>query len=146
MKKILFLLPAMMLFVSCEGPVGPMGPKGDSGLDIAFHVENVTIRSEHWKQVSIGKYATLYECIREVDVREEAYEEGLVNVYMFQWSSDSKSEVQTQLPYWIQHTDGENTWLEGYNFDFDKGTVAFYAECKNGTNPPECNFRVVVAP
>ena len=79
-------------------------------------------------------------------MREEAYERGLVNVYMFQWSTSGNSEVQTPLPYWIQHTDGSNTWLEGYNYDFDKGTVAFYAEYRNGEIPPECSFRIVVAP
>ncbi|MDR1381785.1 MAG: hypothetical protein LBJ47_09960 [Tannerella sp.] len=145
MKKVLFLLSAamMMLSVSCEGP---MGPPGEPGLDLAFHVENVTVRSGEWARVSEGRYATLYECIKDVDVRTEAYERGMVNVYMFQWNDASNSEVQTQLPYWIQHTDGGNTWLEGYNFDFDEGTVAFYVECRNGTNPPECEFRVVVAP
>ncbi|MDR2775484.1 MAG: hypothetical protein LBC19_12240 [Tannerella sp.] len=145
MKNILFLLPAVMLFVSCEGPAGPMGPKGDPGLDIAFYIESFTVKPENWKLVNIGKYATLYECIRNVDVREEAYENGLVNVYMFQ-KNNNKDEVQTQLPYWIQHTNGDNTWLEGYNFDFNEKNVVFYAECKNGTNPPECIFRVVVAP
>jgi hypothetical protein len=146
MKKLLFLLSAtMMLFVSCEGPAGPMGPQGDPGLDMAYHVENFTIRSGDWDRVSVGKYATLYECIVKVDVREEAYERGLVNVYMFQ-KDDAGNEIQTPLPYWLQHTDGANTWLEGYNFDFDKESVAFYVECKNGTNPPECYFRVVVAP
>ena len=146
MKKILFLLSTViLLFASCEGPAGPMGPPGDPA-DLAFHIENFTIRSSDWNHVSTGRYTSLYERIKDVDVTEKAYENGMVNVYMFQWNEVSESEVQTPLPYWIQHTDGSNTWLEGYNFDFDAGTVAFYVECKNGTTPPECQFRVVVAP
>ncbi len=143
MKKILFLLLAVMLFASCEGPAGR---DGIDGKDFKFHIENFTIGSNDWKYVSTGKYATLYECIKTVDVTTDAYEDGMVNVYIFQWDNASNSEVQTPLPYWIQHTDGNNTWLEGYNFDFDSKTVAFYVECKNGTTPPECDFRVVVAP
>jgi hypothetical protein len=123
-----------------------MGPKGDPGLDMAYHVENFTIEPSDWKRLSVGRYATLYECIKDVAVQEKAYENGLVSVYMFQWNDASNSEVQTPLPYWTQHTDGNNTWLEGYNYDFDKGSVAFYAECGNGANPPKCSFRVVVAP
>ncbi|MDR0698111.1 MAG: hypothetical protein LBG28_02660 [Tannerella sp.] len=69
MKKKLFLLPVMILFISYEGLAGPMGTKGDPELDMAFHVKNFTIKPEHWKHVSIGRYATLYECIRDVDVR-----------------------------------------------------------------------------
>jgi hypothetical protein len=144
MKKNLFLW-AMMIFVfaSCEGPAGRDGLDGES---IGFYVENITVKSQDWKYVSSDRYVTLYQYIVNMDIREDAYENGIVNAYLFQWNSTSKSEVQTPLPYWIQHTDGANTWLEGYNFDFDKGTIAFYVEWKNGVNPPESYFRVAVAP
>ena len=146
MKKILFLLSAaIIMFASCEGPAGRDGLNGLDG-EMTFHIENFTVKSQDWKRVSVGRYATLYECLKNVNVTEDAYEFGMVNVYMFQWNIESNSEIQTPLPYWVQHTDGDNTWLEGYNFDFDPGTVAFYLECRNGTTPPECEFRVVVAP
>lgn len=119
---------------------------GEPGADLAFHVENFTIRSGDWNRVDVGRYTTLYECLKSVDVQTEAYERGIVNVYMFQWDEASRSEVQTQLPYWIPYTEGDHTWLEGYNFDFDEEHVMFYVECRNGIAPPECDFRVVVAP
>jgi hypothetical protein len=144
MKKNLFLLSIMIFaFASCEGPAGRDGLDGES---IGFYVENIHVRSQDWTRVRTDRYTTLYQYVANVDVREDAYENGIVNAYLFQWNDASNSEVQTQLPYWIQHTDGANTWLEGYNFDFDKGTVAFFVEWQNGVNPPESYFRVVVAP
>ncbi|MDR3266644.1 MAG: hypothetical protein LBT24_03640 [Tannerella sp.] len=132
---------ALLSFVSCEGPAGHDGLDGD---DFGFYVEIFTVRSQDWERVSIGRFTTLYKYIADVDVRKDAYEGGIVQVYMFQ--TDDKNEVQTPLPYWMQHTVGENTWLEGYNYDFDEGTVAFYAEVEKGTNPPTSSFRIVIAP
>jgi len=148
MKKILLLSAVIMLFASCEGPAGRDGFDGLNGKDCecSKHIANFVIKQQDWKRVSVGRYVTLYECIKDVDIREDAYEDGVVFAFMFQWDEKNKSEVQTPLPHWTQHTDGDNTWLEGFNYDFDHGTVAFYAECRNGTNPPECDFRVFVAP
>jgi len=144
MKKFLLIFAAALLsFVSCEGPAGHDGLDGD---DFGFYVEIFTVRSQDWEYVSTERFTTLYQYIADVDVREEAYEDGIVEVYMFQWNTASDSEVQTPLPYWTQHTAGENTWLEGYNYDFDKKTVAFYAEVEKGTNPPTSSFRIVIAP
>jgi hypothetical protein len=147
MKKLLLMLTAAtLLFVSCQGPAGRDGLDGLDGKDFEFYVENFTIRSQDWRYVNSGRYTSLYEYVAEVDVSEDAYERGIVNVYLFQWNTGSNSEVQTPLPYWTQHTVGDNTWLEGYNYDFDKGTIAFYVEIEKGTTPPTCSFRVAIAP
>jgi hypothetical protein len=144
MKKFLLVFAAvLLLFSSCEGPAGHDGLDGN---DFEFYVENFTVQSRDWKYVNSRTYTDLYQYIADVDVREKAYEYGIVEVYLFQWDADNDSEVQTPLPYWMPHTAGENTWLEGYNYDFDKGSVAFYAEVKKGTNPPTCSFRIVIAP
>ena len=146
MKKILFLLSAaIMLFASCEGPAGRDGYDGEDGKDFSFHNAYFTIESRDWERVSVGRYATLYKCVRDVDIREEAYERGMVLASIFQWD-ENDNEVKTLLPFWVQHTDGDNTWLEGYYYDYDHGTVAFYVECRNGTTPPRCEFHVFVAP
>jgi hypothetical protein len=142
MKKFLLIFAAvLLLFASCEGPAGHDGLDGN---DFEFYVENFTVRSGDWKYVSEGRYTTLYQCIVKVEIGGKAYEDGIVEVYMFQ--TDNGSEVQTPLPYWMQHTVGENTWLEGYNYDFDDESVAFYAEVEKGTIPLPCYFRVVIAP
>ena len=147
MKKILFLLSFVAIFMTaCEGPPGRDGLNGTNGQDFSYYVENFTVRSQDWQFVSRGRYTSLYQCIVDVDIRAEAYENGVVQVYLFQNDASSNSEVQTPLPYWIQYTSGDNSWMEGYNYDFDQGTVAFYAEVENGITPPLCYFRVVVAP
>ena len=142
MKKILFLLvTSVMVLTSCEGPAGR---DGLDGKDFEFYYDYFTIKSQDWDRVSVGQYATLYEYVVDIKIGHDAYEKGLVLVYMFQW--EGNNEVKTPLPHWVQHSQGNNTWLEGYNYDFDAGTIKFYAECRNGTNPPECEFHVVVAP
>ena len=142
MKKFVLLLSIIaFVFTSCEGPTGPMGPPGE---EILPYNEVFTIRSQDWKHESTGRYASLYSCLVDIEIGDNAYEEGFVNVYFYQ--NNNGFEVQTPLPYWIQNTDGPNTWLEGYNFDFDAGTVVFYADWKNGERPPTCKFRVAVAP
>jgi hypothetical protein len=143
MKKFsVMFATAILLFVSCEGPAGR---DGIDGASIEFYVENFTVRSQDWIYVSTGKYTVMYQYIANVDVRYQAYDDGIVSVYMYQ-EDEEHNEVQSPLPYWTQHTVGENTWLEGYNYDFDERTVAFYAEVEKGTNPPTSSFRIVIAP
>ena len=142
MKKLVLLVSLFAFaFTSCEGP---MGPPGRPGEDVEFYVGNFTINPQEWKVIGTGKYVTFYKHVVNLDIGDYAYEKGLVNVYIFQ--DDDGNEIQSQLPYWVQYTEGENTWLEGYNFDFDAGTIAFYADWQRGERPPVCNFRVVVAP
>ena len=142
MKKLLFLFSAMiLLFASCEGPAGR---DGFDGRDLEIRNAYFTIKSQDWERVDIGTYATLYKCMKNVNIGKEAYERGIVIVSLFQWDGDF--EVKTPLPFWTQHTEGNNTWLEGYNYDYDQGTVVFYVECRNRTTPPECEFHVAITP
>ncbi|MDR2384930.1 MAG: hypothetical protein LBD80_04610 [Tannerella sp.] len=142
MKKLSITISLLSL-LSCEGPAGR---DGIDGQDFKFYVQNFTVYSQDWKYVSTGGYTTLYQYIAEVDVKKEAYNYGIVEVYMFQWDTGNDSEVQTPLPYWTQHTADGNTWLEGFNYDFDEKTIAFFVEVRNGTNPPTSKFKIVIAP
>jgi hypothetical protein len=147
MKKFsIMFATAILLFASCEGPAGRDGLDGRDGASFEFYVKNFTVVSRDWVYLSSGRYTDMYEYVVDIDVKKQAYEYGTVSVYMYQLNTASNSEVQTPLPYWTQHTAGENTWLEGYNFDFDEGTVAFYAEVEKGTYPPTSLFRIVIAP
>ena len=144
MKKFLFLFSTMiLLFASCEGPAGR---DGFDGRDLEVRNVYITIKPQKWERVDVGTYATLYKCVENVNIGMEAYERGIVIVSLFQWDQPSDVEVKTPLPYWTQHTEGNNTWLEGYNYDYDHGSIAFYVECRNGTTPPECNYHVAITP
>ena len=141
-KHVLILLSFWALaFVSCEGPIGP---PGDSGEGFIPYVKRFEVKSQDWQNFGTDEYVSFYKYIFDIDIGDNAYNNGFVNVYIFQ--NDDGNEIQTQLPYWMQYTDRGNTWLEGYNFDFDRKTIAFYADCKKGQRPPTCEFRVVVAP
>jgi hypothetical protein len=143
MKKHVFLLFGLMslAFMSCEGPIGP---PGDPGEGFVPYVKFFEVKSQDWQNYGSNDYVSFYKYIVDMDIGDKAYNNGFVNVYLFQ--IDDGNEIQTQLPYWIQYSDRGNTWLEGYNFDFDRNTVAFYADCQKGQRPPACEFRVVVAP
>lgn len=140
-KHLLFISFLAIAFASCEGPMGPPGEPGDNFLP---YVRYFTVRSSDWQQYDSDEYVHLYKYVVDMDIGDNAYNNGFVNVYLFQ--SDDGNEVQTQLPLWIQYTVAGNTWLEGYNFDFDRNSVAFYVDYRKGQRPPSCEFRVVVAP
>ncbi|MDR0573471.1 MAG: hypothetical protein LBG96_05485 [Tannerella sp.] len=144
MKRILFLLSAaIMLFASCEGPAGRDGVDGRDG-EMSFFVENFRVYANNWIHTGTGKYVSYYEYIAKIDIRDEAYAKGMVNVYIYPFPDEN---VQAPLPYWVQYTAGDNTWLEGYNYDFDSGTIKFYLDWSNGKSLPAItDFRVVVAP
>ena len=143
MKKHLLLIITFLtlIFESCEGP---MGPPGVSGEDFLPYVRYFTIRAQDWQQFDTDEYVSFYKYVVDIDIGDHAYNNGFVSVYMFQ--SDEGNEVQTPLPLWIQYTDRGNTWLEGYNFDFDRASICFYADVKRGQRPPASEFRVVIAP
>ena len=141
MEKRVFLLLSLLAlaFVSCEGPIGPPGE------GFVPYVRYFEVKSQDWQLYDSDDYVSYYKSSPvEIDIGNEGYNDGIVNVYLFQ--TDDGSEIQTPLPYWIQYTDRGNRWLEGYNFDFDRETVVFYADCQRGQRPPTCQFRVVVAP
>ena len=146
MKKHGFLVLSLLLlaFVSCEGPMGPPGLKGKDGEDFIPYVEKFTVRSQDWQNYDSDDDVSYYKYIFDMDIGDRAYNNGLVMVYLFQM--DDGNEIQTPLPFWMQYTERGSKWLEGYNFDFDRGTIAFYADCRRGQRPPTCEFRVVVAP
>ena len=121
-----------------------MGPPGDPAEGFLPYVKFFTVKSQDWQYLDMDEYVSFYKYIVDMDIGDYAYNNGFVNVYMFQ--SDEGNEVQTPLPFWVQYTDRGNTWLQGYNFDFDRTTICFYADCKRGQRPPTCEFRVVVAP
>jgi hypothetical protein len=138
MKKYLVLWSLVALvFTSCEGPVGPPGES------VALETSYYTITSRDWELLDGGaQNVSFYRCIRDLNVGDYIYDYGDVSVFMY--LMDNNSEVQAPLPYSIPHTDGGVSWNEQYTFDFDRGTISFYADYIKGETPPEQEFRVVL--
>ena len=66
---------------------------------------------------------------------------------MFLYRVDSKgNETQTLVPFSYEDEIDGVKWKEKYDYDFDSGSICFYAECKKGQRPPTCEFRVLMAP
>jgi hypothetical protein len=137
MKKYLFLLGCMALtLVACEGPMGPPGEGAE------LEAEYFTIRSRDWQEIGSSQDVIFYQCVVDINIGDYIYDKGDVSVFMYQIDGDS--EVQVPLPYSIPRMNGGIRWTEQYSFDFDRGTISFYADCLIGLTPPEQEFRVVL--
>jgi hypothetical protein len=137
MKKYLCLSVFMTIaLVACEGP---MGLPGES---LSLETYYYTVASRDWQPVGETGETTFYQYIVDLDIGNYIYEQGNVSVFMY--LADNGNEVQTPLPYSIPHTDGGIRWTEHYSFDFDQGTVSFYADYLRGELPPTQEFRVVL--
>ncbi|MDR2040822.1 MAG: hypothetical protein LBP98_00695 [Tannerella sp.] len=140
MKKYLCLFVFMtFVLTGCEGP---MGPAGEPGRGLNLETYYYTVASRDWKAVGESGKTTFYQYIADLNLGDEIYDWGDVSVYMY--LTDDGNEVQTPLPYSIPHTEGGNDWTEYYTFDFDRGTVSFYADYLRGELPPSQEFRVVL--
>ncbi len=144
MKKILLMLSAaIVLFASCEGPAGRDGLDGLDGDVYSFLAKEVTVRARDWEYMESGRYVSFYKYEVEMDIGKDAYFDGNVNVYMYPRENDG---AQAPLPYWYQHTEGENTWLEGYNYEFYEDLVVLYLDWGINDPLPEMDFRIIATP
>lgn len=122
--------------IACEGPEGP------AGESLSLETYYYTVNSRDWQPIGEAGELTFYQYIADLDIGNYIYEQGDVSVFMF--LTDNNNEVQAPLPYSIPHTDGGIRWTEHYTFDFDQGTVSFYADYLRGELPPTQEFRVVL--
>jgi hypothetical protein len=144
MKKNLFLLSAVvMLFASCEGPAGRDGLDGKDGEGYSYYVKDVSVRARDWELTGHGKYVSFYKYEVKADIGEDTYSDGNVSVYMFPYADDP---AQSPLPYWVQHTEGDNTWLEGYNYEFYSDWVIIYLDWRKDEPLPDMDFRIIATP
>lgn len=80
----------------------------------------------------------------------EIFKNGKVTGYRV-LKLDNGSTVQTPLPYVLPRGQKEGSndklWSEYYTFDFQPGSIAFYAyytDFYTGNRPPTCVFRIVM--
>lgn len=147
MKKLLFLLFTLGLFVACEGPMGPEGP---AGYGTNWKVINVTISQNAWKLYSDtdgGLNAFYMADVNVPELTETVYNEGNVQAYMYYNDPLTGKEVQTPLFYGIPIQASKNDiWTEYYSFDYMAGSVAFYLRYNDlATDAPAArDFRIVL--
>lgn len=123
---------------ACEGP---MGPAGEPGEGLGMEVHEFTVVSRDWESLGEAGGVTFYRYIMDLDIGSYIYKSGNVSVFMYLMDGDN--EVQAPLPYSIPHADNGG-WTEHYSFDFDRGTVSFYADYRRGERPPTQDFRIVL--
>jgi hypothetical protein len=134
MKKLLALF-MLAIAAACEGPQGPPGLPGEN---VDLYVTNFFVSSDNWEPIGNDGNVIFYRFLFDLDIGNRIYEGGNVNVFIY--LMDEGNEVQAPLPYLIPHVG----WTEQYSFDFDRKTIAFYADYINGEMPPPQEFRVVL--
>lgn len=144
MKKFTLLLSLFAFtLVSCEGP---MGPPGEPGKDLEFYREYFEVKSSDWEPDGSDDNVSFYTYLfTDVDVSDYTYDKGVVFVFLYRVDSKG-NETQTLVPFTYEDEIDGVKWKERYDYDFDSGSICFYAECPRGQRPPTCEFRVVMAP
>lgn len=163
MKKycVFLFMAAMMALAACEGPAGRDGYDGRDGRDgidgkdgegMNWSILTYTVRAEDWELVGGADQLNshyIYE-FSEPKLTNYIYSEGVVSGYR-ELTLDNGSKVLTPLPYIIpvgeEDGNSKNLWSEYYTFDYQAGSIAFYAyytDFYTANKPPTCTFRIVM--
>lgn len=151
MKTItgLFLILAIAVLSSCEGPVGPVGPPGPPGDQGPSGEDGVNILGSVFEIegdfTADGDYTIFYEFPADFEI----YESDVVLVYiLWETANDGELDVWRLLPQTVVLEEG----ILQYNFDFTVADVQIYLE---GTLPMDLYlpsetdnqiFRIAVLP
>jgi hypothetical protein len=147
MKKLL-LLGAILLLLSCEGPIGPPGEPGSPLWEQAYY----TVKSNDWELV--GREDGLNSYYRyifdEPLLSHYIYSSGVVLGYLVV-NPGTKDELLRPLPddlplgERIQQSDV--LWTQYLTFDYQVGSVAFYvsySDFATSVQPSEMTFKLVM--
>ena len=162
MKKYLFVLAAIiMALTACEGPMGPPGPVGPqgppgpgggSGDGVKWKILEYTVYEKDWELIGGRDNLNSHYMFefKENLLTSEIFKNGKVTGYRV-LTLGNGSTVQTPLPYVLPRGQKEGSndklWSEYYTFDFQPGSIAFYAyytDFYTGNRPPTCVFRIVM--
>lgn len=128
MKKLLFLIPIMMLSLlmsSCkgdDGPMGPMGPVGPSGGG-TYVSDYLEAKANNWELFGEdGLDASYYECMFSVpELTEDIYDYGLVNTFVE--LGEEKFQLNKTLSIFKQN--GDLDYFIYYDYSYVKGNIFF---------------------
>lgn len=140
MKKIYLFIAVVLLFTSCQGPVGPQGPQG---YGTNWKIINLVATSSDWKvnvdKDGLNRYYSAHFTMPEIT--SFVYTDGTVLAY----SVDNG--VQNSLPYVRHYQDTAGAlWTKTVDFDYSVGGVNVYVTNSDfAVDPPAAmNFRIVL--
>jgi len=133
MKKITFVLLAVVMFIACEGPEGPMGPQGpqgqvgEPGYGVSWYTTSFTINESDWLLSGrAGDLNTYFYADRNISqLTDVVFDEGTVVGYI-QTSKDVKNGLPFVLHMGEESGGDEFLWTQTYDFDYSPGMVRFY--------------------
>lgn len=141
MRKIIVLLSAVLLFASCEGPMGPTGPEGLVGPEgpagpigpgggsggATWHITKFTVNQDDWTlSGEPGSLESYYYADKDISqLTQQVFDKGTVLGYIY-----VEPDVKVGLPY-VYHQAAkvggvDKFWTQTYYFDFVKGSVRVY--------------------
>lgn len=158
MRKLLFLLAALLcVFVSCQkvGPQGPPGPEGPQGASAEFDILKLDVPAKAWQYS--GQDDNNYFCatVEVPELTEDAFDYGVVSLYRT-YNYDSFDASQIVLPYvrLCEEVADTDTFFYTETIDYEYGigwvniyyTVSdFIYEWDSKFAPVDMQFRMVIA-
>jgi len=148
MKKLLFLLSAVLIFATCEGPPGRDGLDGYDGEGMNWKVINYTVYENDW--VLVGRPNDLESYYKytfsESLLTRFIFENG--NVFGYRWIDANTQTPLAQTVFMGENGPGGSIYFsDTYSFSFSPGSITFYVDYSDfatQTLPPTCDFRIVL--
>lgn len=158
MRKVSFILAALLcVFVSCQkvGPMGPPGPEGPEGPAASFDIVQLNVPANAWKYS--GEIDNNYFCatVKVPELTEDAFDYGVVSMYRT-YNYDKEDASQIVLPYvrLCEEVTDTDTFFYTETVDYEYGigwvniyyTVSdFIYEVDPSFAPVAMQFRLVIA-
>ncbi len=151
MKKLIVFALTLFALVSCTGPMGPMGPQGPQGSNAEgdqWIVDEFTVNEGDWLLYGTeGQLGSYYYCdLNDQNLSEWIYDNGSVEVYLFDNSAE-RGWIQQPLPITrFKSTDEGFLYQEEYDFDYSVGKIRVYVtynDFATSNKPSAISFRSV---
>lgn len=158
MRKVSFILAALLcVFVSCQkvGPQGPPGPMGPEGPAASFDIVMLEVPAKAW--VYSGQTDNNYFCatVEVPELTEDAFDFGVISAYRT-YNYDSNDASQIALPYVRLCEEVYDTetfyYTETVDYEYGIGWVNIYYtvsdfiyEVDPTYAPVDMQFRLVIA-
>lgn len=158
MRKLSFILAALLcVFNSCQkvGPQGPPGPVGPEGPAASFDILLLDVPADAWEYSGTTDNNYFCATVEVPELTEEAFDYGVISMYRT-YNYDKSDASQVALPY--VHLAEEKTeegtfyYTETVDYEYGIGWVNIYYtvsdfiyEWDPTFAPVDMQFRLVIA-